>query len=90
MVNVLVVGATGYIGRNLSQSLVRSGNHRVYGLARTEEKAKELVAEEVIPVRGSISDNAVLEEAIENFRISVVCDSQVQWSHPLMRLIHDL
>lgn len=74
MVNVLVLGATGYIGQALSQSLVRSGNHRVYGLARTPEKAKELEKEEVIPISGSISENKKLLNAIETYHINVIVD----------------
>lgn len=74
MVNVLVLGATGYIGQALSQSLVRSGDHRVYGLARTPEKAKDLAKEEVIPISGSISDNKELLNAIETYHINVIVD----------------
>ncbi|KAI0796231.1 hypothetical protein C8Q75DRAFT_803267 [Abortiporus biennis] len=48
---VLVIGATGFIGLPVSQALVRAG-HIVYGLTRTAEKAKQLQAEEVIPVIG--------------------------------------
>ncbi|KAJ7206251.1 hypothetical protein GGX14DRAFT_457421 [Mycena pura] len=54
---VLVLGATGFIGFPTAQALVRAG-HTVYGLARTEAKAKTLAAEEIIPVLGDVdSDN---------------------------------
>ena len=74
MVNVLVIGATGYIGQALSQSLVRSGSHRVYGLARTPEKAQSLTKDEVIPILGSISDSAELIRSIDALHINVVVD----------------
>jgi nucleoside-diphosphate-sugar epimerase len=74
MVNVLVIGATGYVGRALTQSLIRSGDHRVYGLARTQEKAFQLEKDEVIPIIGSISDNANLLSAIESYHINTVVD----------------
>ncbi|KAL4252841.1 NAD(P)-dependent Metabolic Enzyme [Abortiporus biennis] len=48
---VLVIGATGFIGLPATQALVRAG-HIVYGLTRTAEKAKQLQAEEVIPIIG--------------------------------------
>jgi len=55
--NVLILGATGFIGLPAAQALVRAG-HTVYGLARTEAKAKMLAAEEIIPVIGDVaSDN---------------------------------
>ena len=38
MPTVLVLGATGYIGLPFAQSLLRSGNYTVYGLARSPEK----------------------------------------------------
>ncbi|KAF4613372.1 hypothetical protein G7Y89_g15515 [Cudoniella acicularis] len=74
MVNIFIIGATGYIGQSLCQSLVRSGDHRVYGLARTAEKARSLEKEEIIPVLGSISDHAELLKAIEEYSISVIVD----------------
>jgi len=74
MVTVLVIGATGYIGQTLCQSLVRSGDHRVYGLARTPDKAKALEREEVIPIMGSISDHAELAKAIMEQHINTVVD----------------
>jgi nucleoside-diphosphate-sugar epimerase len=74
MVNVLIIGATGYVGQALCQSLVRSGSHRVYGLARTPEKAHSLSREEVIPILGSITENAELLKAIETRHINVVVD----------------
>ncbi|KAJ7133336.1 hypothetical protein C8R44DRAFT_772215 [Mycena epipterygia] len=48
---VLILGATGFIGFPAAQALVRAG-HIVYGLARTEAKAKMLTVEEIIPVIG--------------------------------------
>jgi len=74
MVNVLIVGATGYIGQALSQSLLRSGSHRVFGLARTPQKAKSLQAQEIIPIEGSITENASLLRALTYHHISVVVD----------------
>jgi len=50
MVRVLIIGATGYMGSALASSLLRSGHYTVYGLARTEKKARQLAADEVIPV----------------------------------------
>jgi nucleoside-diphosphate-sugar epimerase len=74
MVNVLIIGATGYIGQSLSQSLVRSGSHRVYGLARTPEKAQSLTRDEIIPILGSITENTNLLQAIDTYHINVVVD----------------
>jgi nucleoside-diphosphate-sugar epimerase len=74
MVNVLVIGATGYIGQALTQSLLRSGNHRAYGLARTPEKAQSLIKDEVIPILGSISDPAEFLRCIDALHINVVVD----------------
>ncbi|KAH7330357.1 hypothetical protein BKA65DRAFT_480506 [Rhexocercosporidium sp. MPI-PUGE-AT-0058] len=74
MVNVLVIGATGYIGQALTSSLIRGGDHRVFGLARTPEKAKSLEREEVIPFHGAISSTEVLTRAIETHHINIVVD----------------
>jgi nucleoside-diphosphate-sugar epimerase len=89
MVNVLIIGATGYIGHALSQSLVRSGNHRVFGLARTPEKSNALAASEVIPILGTISSS--LLEAIATHRIDTVVDvsGANQESHSLLSLVRE-
>ncbi|KAK7677752.1 hypothetical protein QCA50_019304 [Cerrena zonata] len=52
---VLVIGATGFIGFPVSQALARAG-HIVYGLARTDEKARKLASEEIIPIIGNALD----------------------------------
>ncbi|KAJ7290051.1 hypothetical protein C8J57DRAFT_1164244 [Mycena rebaudengoi] len=56
---VLILGATGFIGLPVAQALIRGG-HTVYGLARTENKAKLLAAEEIIPVIGDVNSDAWL------------------------------
>ncbi|KAK0103006.1 hypothetical protein ONS96_005619 [Cadophora gregata f. sp. sojae] len=92
MVNVLVIGATGYIGQALTQSLVRSGDHRVFGLARTPEKAKSLERDEVIPIEGSISSTTALTQAIEIHHINIVVDvaGADKESHNLLALLKDI
>lgn len=65
---VLVLGATGYAGFHIAQALRRDG-HTVLGLTRdaTSARARELVAEEIRPVEGQMSDpdsyRAALEQA---------------------------
>jgi nucleoside-diphosphate-sugar epimerase len=73
MVNVLVVGATGYIGQALASSLVRSGSHRVYGLARTETKATLLTSQEIVSIIGDINSSSLVK-SIESYNINVVVD----------------
>ncbi|KAH7925603.1 NAD(P)-binding protein [Leucogyrophana mollusca] len=48
---VLVLGASGFIGLPVCQALCRAG-HIVYGFTRSSEKAKQLEAEEIIPIVG--------------------------------------
>ncbi|KAI0796230.1 hypothetical protein C8Q75DRAFT_803266 [Abortiporus biennis] len=54
---VLVLGATGFIGLPVAQALVRAG-HVVHGLTRTAEKARQLQADEVIPIVGDYLEPA--------------------------------
>eukprot|EP01098_Paradermamoeba_levis_P005503 TRINITY_DN2318_c0_g1_i1.p1 TRINITY_DN2318_c0_g1~~TRINITY_DN2318_c0_g1_i1.p1 ORF type:complete len:293 (-),score=86.42 TRINITY_DN2318_c0_g1_i1:155-1033(-) len=53
MVKIFVIGATGFIGSSISIAL-RAKGHQVYGLVRTPEKAKVLLAHEVNVVAGSL------------------------------------
>jgi uncharacterized protein YbjT (DUF2867 family) len=45
MVNVLVFGATGSVGKEVARAFARNG-HTVYGLTRSAKKAHELQCEE--------------------------------------------
>ncbi|GAM27952.1 hypothetical protein SAMD00019534_111280 [Acytostelium subglobosum LB1] len=55
MASVLVLGATGAIGFEVALEFLRNG-YTVYGLTRSEDKAKELFKNEIIPVIGAVSD----------------------------------
>ena len=72
MPNILLLGAKGYIGTPLAQSLLRSGTHHVYGVVRRPEVAKSLLADEVTPVVGSVEDTKFLKSAIAQHDIDVV------------------
>ena len=74
MSKVLVLGATGYLGQTLCLNLLRSGNHTVYGLARSEAKARSLAAQEIIPVIGSVTDSKAYIDLIRHKHIDVVVD----------------
>jgi nucleoside-diphosphate-sugar epimerase len=74
MPNVLIVGATGYIGQAVAHALISSGNHIVYGLARTPKKAKFLSSMEVIPVMGTIHDSTAYLNLIRTAPIDLVID----------------
>ena len=72
---VFVTGATGVLGRAAVRGLLAAG-HDVIGLARDAEKAAELDAMDVLPVRGTIFDGVRLAEAIEG--CDVVCNLATQ------------
>jgi len=75
MPKILIIGATGYIGQALALSLLRSGSHTVYGIARSPDKAKSLEAIEVIPVNGSASDSATYLDLIRSANIDIIVDA---------------
>ncbi|EAW25584.1 NAD-dependent epimerase/dehydratase family protein [Aspergillus fischeri NRRL 181] len=50
MSRILILGATGYLGKHVAHRLVQSGQHTVYGVARSQEKAAQLARQEIIPV----------------------------------------
>jgi uncharacterized protein YbjT (DUF2867 family) len=62
--NILVIGATGYVGGILSRHFVSEG-HKVSGLARSEAAAAQLSADAILPVIGDLTEaiDPVLAEA---------------------------
>lgn len=68
---VFVTGATGVMGRSVVRGLLAAG-HDVIGLARDADKAAQLDAMDVLPVRGTLFDMTRLAEAFEG--CDVVCN----------------
>lgn len=75
MTRVLIIGATGYVGQRLADFLVRRGQHTVYGIARSEGKAKSLALAEVTPiVCADPANNPTYLQAVRDLRIDIVVD----------------
>ena len=81
MPNVLIIGATGTVGLPLAQSLTRSGNYTVYGLARSAVKAKVLAQSEIIPVIGDVADANTWTPLLASAPIDIVVDTSSAYQH---------
>jgi nucleoside-diphosphate-sugar epimerase len=57
--NVLITGASGYIGGSVAAGLISAG-HTVKGLVRSEQRAKDVRDLGIEPVPGTLSDAALL------------------------------
>jgi nucleoside-diphosphate-sugar epimerase len=67
---VFITGATGYIGFNVSMAYRRAG-HEVWGLTRSEEKARLLARHEIRPVMGSMQQPGSWEAAAQNCSVLI-------------------
>eukprot|EP01118_Nematostelium_gracile_P007896 TRINITY_DN2591_c0_g1_i1.p1 TRINITY_DN2591_c0_g1~~TRINITY_DN2591_c0_g1_i1.p1 ORF type:complete len:296 (-),score=102.87 TRINITY_DN2591_c0_g1_i1:16-867(-) len=76
MSRVFILGATGFIGSGVATAFVREG-YRVYGLARSEEKANQLRKIEVIPVIGTLQNPASWEETAKSS--DIIIDASVDY-----------
>lgn len=76
MPKIFVFGATGYVGGNLARLLVQSGQHTVYGLARSEAKGTLLFEQEITPVicPDPALDPSPYIQAIRSLNIDIVVD----------------
>jgi hypothetical protein len=63
--NVFIVGATGYIGRAVTRSVLNAG-HSVTALARSEESAARLPAGDAQVVSGEVEDLSAIEKGLEH------------------------
>ena len=61
---VLITGATGFSGRVLTRKLLSDGHH-VRAIARTSSDLGDLETSEVTWFRGEVSDEALIQEAME-------------------------
>jgi nucleoside-diphosphate-sugar epimerase len=73
---VLVLGATGCVGKRVTDVLVASGQHRVFGVVRSEDKAKSLSLSEITPILcpDPVAQPAPFLDATRHHRIDVVVD----------------
>ena len=69
---VLVIGATGFLGRRVVACLREKG-HVVRCMARTPDRAQDLVVDGVSVVRGDMLDAAAVERAAEGVGAVIVC-----------------
>ncbi|RFU81487.1 hypothetical protein TARUN_709 [Trichoderma arundinaceum] len=76
MTKVLLLGATGYVGKRLAETLVRSGQHKVYGIARSEAKAKALALTEVTPIISAdpVNEPTIYMNAVRDYHIDIIVD----------------
>ncbi|KAL7931349.1 hypothetical protein V8C35DRAFT_310175 [Trichoderma chlorosporum] len=76
MSKVLILGATGYIGKRLAETLVRSGQYIVYGVARSEAKARTLALVEVKPIicADPVNEPAAYMAAVRDHHIDIIVD----------------
>jgi farnesol dehydrogenase len=63
--NVLVTGATGFIGEHLCKTLAKEGI-TVHALYRAENKAKILISKNIKLFKGEVNDVRSLEKAMQN------------------------
>jgi len=71
---VLVIGATGYIGRVVAERLLAAG-HAVLGMARSDAAVAALQAQGAEPLRGDLTSPGPLAKA------AAACDAVVDASH---------
>jgi nucleoside-diphosphate-sugar epimerase len=60
---IFIIGATGYIGRAVTEAMLRAG-HQVLALARSDEAAAQLSASEITVIRGDLADTEALREGL--------------------------
>lgn len=68
--NIFITGATGYIGFNVARAFRRAG-HKVWGLTRSENKAKKLAEQEIIPVIGDMNNPGSYREIAEKSSVLI-------------------
>jgi nucleoside-diphosphate-sugar epimerase len=90
MPRILVLGATGYLGSSVSQSLLLTGQHKVYGLCRSASKASSLYASEIIPIICSDPANTPQPylDAIRREHIDVIVDCTAAYGDSAKFLSH--
>ena len=72
MEKILVIGATGFVGKHLVQALVQSG-HMVRCLARNPDQFRNMSGTACEVVKGDISDAESIRKALELVEAAYIC-----------------
>lgn len=78
---VFLTGATGYIGYSVALAFRRAG-HEVYGLVRTDEKARLLAKNEIHPIVGNMQSPQSYLPAAEQCSVLIHAAFDVQGESP--------
>lgn len=70
----LLVGAAGYLGSSIARTWRRHGAG-IHGLARSQEKAAQLEAEGVVPIRGDVADLGQVKALLAPFDVVIIAAS---------------
>ncbi len=73
---IFITGATGYIGFAVATAFAAKG-HQVFGLVRSEEKAKKVAAAEVQPVIGSMNDPHSYTTVARSCQLLIHCAAEM-------------
>ena len=80
MANILLTGASGFVGGHLLRELL-SGGHQVSALSRSERSDQLLSAGGAIAIRGELSDQAFLDNAAQGMHAVFHCAANTSaWS----------
>ena len=80
MAQILLTGASGFVGGHLLQELIRQG-HGVRALSRSEQSDRVLAAAGAQPVRGELTDQASLDQATQGVQAVFHCAANTSaWS----------
>lgn len=86
--NILITGATGFIGKNLVEGLFKRGGHTLLCLVRDRQKAKALEPYGVKLIDGDITDKACLSKLL-NYKIEVIFHNAACVENKNPKLLHE-
>lgn len=69
---ILVTGASGYIGKAVAKAF-RAKGHRVYGMVRTDEDARLLSLDEILPIKADLNKPESYKKRLEEVEVVVHC-----------------
>jgi len=75
MLNVRIVGPTGYVGNSACEQLFLAGNREIFRLVASQSAGYYLAAKDILPMVGNVHNEEAVLHVVRQGNIDIIVDT---------------